>query len=120
MYALADGPSGCASNPCAYSVQSISCPSYTPASLGSLSVLEADILYFALFPGRGDGCCNDALLRGMPNRLAELVPGASRWREAVHVADAADLGDGRQFRINANPLKQHVVCYVAEGKANPQ
>ena len=80
-------------------------------------MIEMDILYFALFPGRPGTLCNDELLCGAANRLADIVPGAARWAHVVRVIDASDLPAGRQFVINANPLKQHVICYVAEKPA---
>ncbi len=81
-------------------------------------MIEMDILYFALFPGRGNAFCNEKLLCGATNRLADILPGAAQWAEAIRVVDTADLPPGRQFVLNANPLKQHVVCYVTD-RQNP-
>lgn len=77
-------------------------------------MIEMGILYFALFPGRGDAFCNEEMLCGAPNHLVDILPGADKWTEVIRVVDAADLPPGRQFAINANPLKQHVVCYVSD------
>jgi hypothetical protein len=82
-------------------------------------MIEMDILYFALFPGRTGALCNDDLLCGAPNRLADVAPGSAQWAHVVRVVDASDLPGGRQFVINANPLKQHVVCYLA-GRAEEE
>jgi hypothetical protein len=50
-------------------------------------LIEADVLYFALFPRlEGNALDEEAILR-LPNRLAELLPDAGQWVEAVHVAD---------------------------------
>jgi len=35
----------------------------------------------------------------------------SVWAEAVRVFKGADLGDRARIRLNANTLKQRVVCY---------
>ncbi len=80
-------------------------------------MIEMDILYFALFPGRAGAWCNDELLCGAVNRLADIAPGSAQWAHVVRVIDASDLPAGGQFVINANPLKQHVVCYVAGRQA---
>lgn len=50
-------------------------------------LIEADMLYFALFPGRPGNAIDEAALLGLPNRLAEILPDAQRWAGAVHVAD---------------------------------
>jgi hypothetical protein len=52
-------------------------------------LIEADMLYFALFPGRAGNAIAEAALFGLPNRLAEILPDAGRWAGAVHVADIA-------------------------------
>ncbi len=49
--------------------------------------------------------------------LSTGLPGWDKWAEVIRVVDAADLPPGRQFAINANPLKQHVVCYVSDQQA---
>lgn len=50
-------------------------------------LIEADMLYFALFPKLAGNAIDEAALLALPNRLAELVPDAARWGEVVHVAD---------------------------------
>ena len=50
-------------------------------------LIEADMLYFALFPqAPGNRIDEDGLLR-RPNRLVELLPEAARWIDVLHVAD---------------------------------
>ncbi|MDX5409490.1 MAG: PEP/pyruvate-binding domain-containing protein [Thauera sp.] len=52
-------------------------------------LIEADLLYFALFPRlAGNEIDEDAILR-WPNRLGELLPGDAEWADVVHVADPA-------------------------------
>ncbi|MDP1652256.1 MAG: PEP/pyruvate-binding domain-containing protein [Rhodocyclaceae bacterium] len=52
-------------------------------------LIEADMLYFALFPGRAGNGLDEAALLGLPNRLGAILPDAQRWAGAVHVADLA-------------------------------
>jgi len=73
-------------------------------------LVEMDMLYFALFPAKAENALNAPLLEGAPNRLAELAPEMSDWAHVVRVVDVADLGG--KLRLNANPLKQRVVCYL--------
>jgi pyruvate, water dikinase len=74
-------------------------------------LVEMDILYMALFPGRGGNSLNPRILEGATSQLSSLLPEAKEWSEVVRVIDAKDLTGGR-ILLNANTLKQRVVCYV--------
>jgi hypothetical protein len=50
-------------------------------------LIEADMLYFALFPGREGNRLDEAFLLGQPNRLAEILPGQEGQADAVRVID---------------------------------
>jgi hypothetical protein len=75
-------------------------------------LVEADILYFALFPGQEGNALNAAFFDQSPNRLAELAPDDAKWSEAVRVIDAPP-GNG-QLVLHANALAQSVVCYCEQ------
>jgi len=74
-------------------------------------LVEADILYFAMFPDRDGNILNSAFLDQANNRLVELLPQESRWSQAVCVVDASDSENDRRWLLNANTLTQDVVCY---------
>jgi pyruvate, water dikinase len=74
-------------------------------------VVEQDMLYLALFPGRDGNCLNHELLTSLPNQLPIMLPEASKWASAVRVIDAPA---GRCLRLHANVLRQRSVCYLAE------
>jgi hypothetical protein len=77
-------------------------------------LVELDILYLALFPGRKGNCWDQSLVehRGV-NRLAELVPDAAGWSGVVRVLDGFPFGPGAgSLKLHANALAQQVVCYV--------
>ncbi len=76
-------------------------------------LVEADILYLALFPGREGNRLNEALLERLPNRLADLLPEAAGRSAVVRVISAADLPGGASIHVNANNRSQKVVCYIA-------
>ena len=75
-------------------------------------MIETGVLYFALFPRRQETRLNVQYFDAADNRLPALLPEAARWAHVVRVIDAA--GEGLQPHINANPLKQRVLCYLAE------
>lgn len=52
-------------------------------------LIEADMLYFALFPDKAGNLVDEVTLLGMPNQLANLLPEHARWSDVVHVTDVA-------------------------------
>jgi len=76
-------------------------------------LVEADILYLALFPGRNGNSLNEGFFDESRNKLACLLPEAAGWSHVIRVVDAADLAKGAHIRLNANTLNQKVVCYIA-------
>ena len=76
-------------------------------------LVEADILYFALFPNRDNNTLNEELLESAPNRLESLIPDMADWSNAVKVVDTADLSPSRNIVLNANTPNQDIVCYLA-------
>jgi hypothetical protein len=50
-------------------------------------LIEADVLYFALFPKLAGNSLDEAWILRWPNRLAELLPGDAAWADVLHVAD---------------------------------
>ena len=79
-------------------------------------LVEADMLYFALFPGREGDFLNSSLLENAPNRLPGLLPGAAKWADVVRVLDPLEWGDGKLLRLNASAVKQRVICYRKVGE----
>ena len=79
-------------------------------------LVEMDMLYLALFPGRKGNSWNEAFFEQSPNRLAELLPGDAKWAHVVRVLDMPLGGDGgAALTLNANALTQQVVCYLERG-----
>jgi len=75
-------------------------------------LVENNMLYLALFPGREGNFLNaDFLERQAPSRLTDLLPNGREWGEAVRVIRASDLGERGGIRLHAGTVKQRVVCY---------
>ncbi len=79
-------------------------------------LVEMDMLYMALFPGREGNAWDRAFFEQTPNRLAEIMPGEAKWSHVVHVLDMplASHG-GAVLTLNANAMTQQVVCYLERG-----
>jgi hypothetical protein len=90
-------------------------------SLGSHffnDLVEANMLYLAVYPDRPGDVLAEELLRGERNRLAELLPDDARMADVVRVIDFPLPGDGRSLWLNASCIDQRVLCYLAAPVAN--
>ncbi len=76
-------------------------------------LVEWDMLYLALFPGKKGNGWNRAFFENAPNRLAELMPDAAPWAHVVRVVDFPGThAPGARLKLAANMLEQKVVCYL--------
>jgi hypothetical protein len=81
-------------------------------------IVEAQILYMALFPERDGNSINSEFLEKAPNRLRELLPNCPpEHEEVVRVIDIDEAARERALLVNANSLKQRVICYLEDGTA---
>ena len=76
-------------------------------------LVEANMLYIAVYPGKKGNGVKDAFFEGQKNRLADLVPDEACWADVVRVIDLPTAIGGRALYINANCLTQKAVCYLA-------
>ncbi len=75
-------------------------------------LVEEDMLYLALFPGREGNRLNEPFFARCANKLPALLPDAAQRSDIIHVVDAADLPPGSTIKLYANALTQKVVCYL--------
>jgi hypothetical protein len=73
-----------------------------------------DMLYFAVFPGRGQNCFSEGFLTRAPSFLRLVPPETGLWEKAVTVLehpgeDAANTGG--ELRLYADAASQSVLCY---------
>jgi pyruvate, water dikinase len=74
-------------------------------------LVESQILYLALVPGKEGNCLNAQLLERSPNRLAELIPDEARWSGVVRVIDPEGIPGGRDLHLIADALRQSAICF---------
>jgi len=81
-------------------------------------LVEWDMLYLALFPGKKGNNWNREFFESAPNRLADLMPDAARWQEVVRLIDfPGSQTSGAALKLAANSLEQKVVCYLETNAA---
>ncbi|NQT51959.1 pyruvate, phosphate dikinase [bacterium] len=74
-------------------------------------LVEADMLYFALFPTQDGNSLNPAFLEQAPSRLVDLLPDDAKWNDCVRVLDPHTWDAPTVLTLNANVLNQRAVCY---------
>ncbi len=74
-------------------------------------LVEVDMLYLAVFPGKEGHEINDGFFRSAPNRLIELLPDAAAWSEAIRVVDTFDVDHDGTIYLNADAMRQRAICY---------
>ena len=75
-------------------------------------LIERDILYVGLFPGREGNCIAQDYFEESPNQLLRLLPEAARWQDVIRVIDAEQSTRQGRLRLSADPLQQRFVCHT--------
>ena len=73
-------------------------------------LVELDMLYFALYPGKDGNLITEEFFAKQPSRFLELLPGEEDWDRVIRVIDIAGIED-TALVLNADATKQRVVCY---------
>jgi hypothetical protein len=77
-------------------------------------LVEMDMLYFAVSPGKSGHLLNEAWLCAQPNRLAELLPAAQGLADALRVIDPGRDGQA-SLCLNVDSMNQRALCYLDAG-----
>jgi len=75
-------------------------------------LVELDMLYLGVCPGREAHSFNLDLLAAAPNRLADLVPSAQAWSHVVRVIDSGRGSAWQDCTLYANVLEQKAMCFL--------
>ncbi|MBN2182956.1 MAG: PEP/pyruvate-binding domain-containing protein [Sedimentisphaerales bacterium] len=72
-------------------------------------LVESDIFYVALFPGKPNTIFNIAKLDKMPNELEEVLPESGKYADVVKLYNLKE----HKLRIISDLTSQHVICLDA-------
>ena len=75
-------------------------------------LVETQVLYLALIPGKEGNCVNADFIEQAPNCLPGLIPEEAAWAKVVRVIEPGDIRGGRVLRLHADALKQSAICYL--------
>jgi hypothetical protein len=74
-------------------------------------LVEMDMLYLAVSPGREGHLLNEDVLRRQRNQLARLLPSSAALEAGLWVVDSADGQPEERLLLNVDAMKQRAVCY---------
>jgi pyruvate, water dikinase len=78
-------------------------------------IVELDMLYLAVAPGREGHALNEALLLSRPNQLERLLPEAGRWKDVLRVIEDDSWDEPGSIVLNVDSFRQHAVCHWRSG-----
>lgn len=79
-------------------------------------IVEMNILYMGVSPGKDGSILNEALLKQVPNKFSELFPENETWAEAILVVDTPDICSDSCVLLHADTLTQEGVVFLSREK----
>lgn len=74
-------------------------------------LVEADIFYVPVFPGREESAFNREFFERSGNRLTEFFPALGPYASLIRLIDVTALEPGRAAHLVADPEGRRAVCY---------
>ena len=74
-------------------------------------LVETNIFYFALFPGKKEVALNEGRLGQPQNLFTKLIPESSKYEDTVGVYDVSSQG----MRMMSDVVTQKLICFLKEG-----
>ncbi len=85
------------------------------ASLGTHffnDLVEADMLYCAIYPKKDGNILNQEFFSKSENRLTSLIPEAKSYSSSVKVIDGTGDNTGLRICVNSDVSRQRLTCYL--------
>ena len=70
-------------------------------------LVETNIFYLALFPGKKGVYFNEGMLRNFNNLFKQLIPESAKYEDIIGVYDLR----GRSLKVMSDIFTQRVVCF---------
>ena len=74
-------------------------------------IVELDMLYLAVVPGREGHVLNQDLLLERPDHLTRLAPDDGGWSQVIRVLEPARWREASSIVLNVDSLGQHAFCH---------
>lgn len=80
-------------------------------------LVEANILYLAVFPAKKGHALNEEFFLASRNKLPQLLSDEDRWSEVVRVIDVSEGSPDVALYLYVNALTQRGLCYLSSSRA---
>ena len=77
-----------------------------------LDLVEAQIVFLAVYPDEAESAFNDAFFNKSPNLLTQFLPDAAAFTHLLRVIDVAAASEGRTACVIANASTRSAVCFL--------
>ncbi|MEE9384374.1 MAG: PEP/pyruvate-binding domain-containing protein [Nannocystaceae bacterium] len=75
-------------------------------------LVEADMLYIAIYPDRDDTLFDAAYFERAKNRFPEMLPADEKWADTIRVFDLPLAGGSTFLTLHADTRKQRALAYL--------
>ncbi|MGB9602306.1 MAG: PEP/pyruvate-binding domain-containing protein [Limisphaerales bacterium] len=75
-------------------------------------IVEMDMLYLAISPGKDGHFLNEQAIFRYPNQLAKLLPSAARFSKAIYVIEQDKNVSKKLIQLYVDSMKQQAICYL--------
>jgi hypothetical protein len=75
-------------------------------------LVEADIIYIPVFPGRQNAVFNSLFFNQSPNALKEILPEYAEFEDVVRVIDVPSSHRGAHAHVIADAVSRKAICYI--------
>ncbi len=75
-------------------------------------LVEYDMLYFAIYPGKEGNMISKDLLGQFPNSLGDLVDDARNLHNVLKVIDTSKCGGSNKIKVYMDSMEQRGFCYM--------
>lgn len=77
-------------------------------------IVEMNILYIGVSPQKNEGSLNEELLKGIPNKLPQLISDSEPYKESIWVIDTADIHPKSDVLLYADTLAQEGIVFLSK------
>lgn len=76
-------------------------------------IVEMDMIYFAVSPGKEGNILNEELILSLPNRLTSILPSAPDWlKNVIHIIKPLEDENENLIQLYIDCMKQSAICYL--------
>lgn len=76
-------------------------------------LVEMDMIYLAVSPGKEGHILNEELILSQPNRLTAILPSAQDWmKNVIRIIQPPEDDNKKRIHLYVDSMKQSAICYL--------